>query len=391
MPIPIRPIIPRAPFPRVPLPRPNPPTQTTPIPPDLRNPPNQRTPFPGAPRGRRPEDNGDFCVEGSGAWCVKAIVPTITPEKIRYRYPDEDWQELEAKDYFIVQPPSVPAEWGDTGEFYDCFIEDTNKAFVECIFQAMPYRYRLLVNNGYAPFKVFSEDYGTDFTVLDANTCQRVAVAEVPVKRYTVRCQETPNGSNYSRILADIRAEASLPVNNILRIQKLIKSSNGEQWQSPASRCIFRVFDGNNQEVFSRTESVCPQVEVIPEKCEFKPQNKQIVAKHRKIALLLNQYLKVDTEDNCIVVRVITEGVNDSFPSNLIFRREIARVCSPEGCPPPQYEVECPCKPCDGKKCPPGTKTRILIGNRLQCVDANGCIISEIPFDKDCETYDCTC
>lgn len=159
-----------------------------------------------------------------------------------------------------------------------------------------------------------------------------------------------------------------------------VKRISDNQNIPPTQRCTFKVFDIFNQEILSITRDDCPEVIVVPEKCYFQNENEKLV---RKINVGFFQNLEIEYNGNCATVLL------KSYP--LLIPIEIYKECSDNpNCPPPRIRFD---KKCEEKceQCPPGTAIKVLLGSRIACVDAFGCIKKVIKYKPGCNSYDCVC
>jgi hypothetical protein len=156
----------------------------------------------------------------------------------------------------------------------------------------------------------------------------------------------------------------------------------------PPNECRFRIFNAAGQTILDITRDVCPTATVIPEKCELRKGEKETICRYKKLGKYDNTRLEVETRGSCIDVYLKSGLAQVPFFKGI----KVAEKCSDQGCPAPEFKIDC-CKKrgCEDKKCPPGTVTRVLIGRTLQCVDSKGCVIKEIIYDPKCEKVDCRC
>jgi hypothetical protein len=162
-----------------------------------------------------------------------------------------------------------------------------------------------------------------------------------------------------------------------------IKFTERDNPQPPVFKCTFKVFNILNQEILSITRDDCPEVIVVPERCYFKDENERLVA--RVIQTLLDPPLRVEHQGHCATVW--KDGIIPLPPYPL----QIYKECSDNpNCPPPRIRFDQKCEEkCE--QCPPGTAIKVLLGSRIACVDAVGCVLKFIKFKPGCNNYDCIC
>lgn len=325
-------------------------------------------PFPdGSPPGNSNPNNLDDCPE----ICVWSKVPTKIPKKIVYTYPNET-------------PVEVFGETWDTEitEGYNL----TPRTYYQVFWTAVNW---------------FNQEIRTTYGDVNFGTIGSFSIVRRSGFGYPggqgVRVQYTDFGGNLVEEGIGILSTGSIyeipfSVNEvdalkpgtftILRVVQL-----GQTNPIPIeSTCRFRVYDALGLTVVDLTRNVCPDVTEIPEQCIF-PEGYSLEYKVIKtLTSTSGNTLSVEVRGNCIDIK---QRILAFPPINIT----VKTICSPEGCPPPQYKIDC-CEEldCRDKKCPDGTATRVLIGGRtLQCVDKNGCVLKEIPYDPKCEKVDCRC
>jgi hypothetical protein len=157
----------------------------------------------------------------------------------------------------------------------------------------------------------------------------------------------------------------------------------------PETTCRFRIFAADGSTVIDITREICPTATVIPERCELRKGEKEIISRYTKLGKYDNTRLEVETRGSCIDVYLKSGLVQVPFFKGI----KVAEKCSDNGCPAPEFKIDC-CKKrgCEDEKCPDGTYKRILVkGKTLQCVDKNGCVLKQIPYNPKCEKPDCYC
>lgn len=324
-----------------------------------RLPPTQTAPIFSPPTLLPPTDR-----DLQGTVCIYANSPIWEPKKIRYRYPGESWQEIAGDRYTLGNITKDPL----TSYVSDWLIYDAS--------------YTLKAH----PSQMIGTVTFPDYTVINH---QIEKLISPPIGSFT--------GGNlfgyYFIRRLNLPIEYQIPVksnswpfflywnvfNEYLAFNYKIKDLKNNQ-DPPLTQCTFKVFNVFNQEILSITRDDCPEVIVVPERCYYKAENERLV---RKINVGIFQNLKNEYNGNCATVWL------DSPP--LPFGIEIYKECSDNpSCPPPKIRFD---KKCEEKceQCPPGTAIKVLLGNRIACVDAFGCIKKMIKYKPGCNNYDCIC
>ncbi len=307
-----------------------------------------------------------LCLGKLGKWCIYATYPVYTPKKIRYRYPGGDWVEVEGESYTIT--PNPPTLGQVPGKAYWVTVATEN--YFTGGTEIIPNVYAVGPIQGlmYTPrFEGFGPSYWV--TIQDANP---------PVFRRWYDAQKSQDPVNSSRFLSGLWG-----INwRITDIQPF----PGFPPDPPDGSCTFKVFGSSGQVLLDQTTSECPEVMEIPESCTF-PNPEVFVREYLNSNISSYAIIVPDPNDpNCVFINV-------AIPSDPVIETppfvNIAYLCG--DCLPPQIRIDCECDPCFDKKCPAGTVNRILIGNSIECVDGNDCVIAVIPYDPNCETPNCFC
>lgn len=363
---PLSPLRPSAPFPyRPPGTNRLPPTQTVPIyqPPDL-----------------LPTTNLDL----KGEVCIYSNAPLWEPKKIRYRYPGENWQEIAGDRYTSV--PEFDIVRG--GQYFDTWTLVSTKGTV------VKEGAKRGINLRTVPDGIFSTfDYIVAQSFSFTGTFVSWQYIINPSTTVTSDGQPSFNlvhtityKNNNNQLITSAAFTAWLPQNfhygyfrSRVITEMHFKDSNNYIPPAVQTKCTFKVFNTLNQEILSITRNNCPEVIVVPERCYYQAENEKLV---KKINIGFFQALKTEYIENC--AKVILE----SYPLPLPV--EIYKECSDHNCPPPRIRFD---KKCEEKceQCPSGTAVKVLLGNRIACVDAVGCVLKFIKFKPGCNNYDCIC
>ncbi|MEG3437291.1 hypothetical protein V0288_09185 [Pannus brasiliensis CCIBt3594] len=352
----------------------------------------RRVPFPVPPNSNY-DSTGAYCKGIRGDRCVWVTVPILIPKKIRFKYPDEEWQEVEGETYSVDKAQSQGGDHLSQWYLWDCTInveywhDFGNQVYRNvAIFRAWHgvrytnYRIPAFVGT-FVSARVLGDirTYGLLFTGWNIEVTYRDASNSLKTLIFETQFTNATGENRYWE-----RYESKSIIN--------ISFSN-VYGQPPPETCVFKIFNKDDQEVFSRTESVCPEVEVIERQCvfdkatEFNVLVTNILGRLSLDSLAEFEDIQVVTENNCL--KINRRQFSTDYSSVIV--QNLETICSPEGCPPPEYRVDCMCGYCKDKKCPQGTVKKILVGGILQCIDKSGCILKEIPYDDRCEVFNCKC
>lgn len=323
---------------RPPLPPLRPPVAPPYRPPVLAPPPTQIDPGYDPPTLLPPTD-----IDLKGIVCIYSNAPIWESKKIRYRYPGESWQEIAGENFSIK------------------IIEDFNTIHGE------------IYSVWYAFWSPPLGDYGSS-NLADVVRGVVVGIENINDQAYLV----AGSGSQLLYLGYDWYQATGgfIAPPKITRIENRFNNLPVEK----ITRCQFKVFDIFNQEILSITRDICPEVIVAPERCYFKDENEKLV---RKINIGFFQNLEIKYNGNCAMVLL------KSYP--LPIPVEIYKECSDNpNCPPPRIRFD---KKCEEKceQCPPGTAIKVLLGSRIACVDAVGCVLKSVKYKPGCNNYDCIC
>ena len=412
---------------RPPLPPLRPPVAPPYRPPVLPAPPTQIDPGYDPPTLLPPTD-----IDLKGIICIYSNAPLWEPKKIRYRYPGENWQEIAGDrytleiesgwnplplvEYLVIFsakawcmdpiPPEKPlsVSWGQwiTGGFR---LETTisNPPMAEgkklgiiantVILEYLSSKQITLWDQNGKNNLGYIGPHGPAYEY-SSFTCDRKYIPDwmppslpeygitIPQLQGCLTCSTWPWMSFTINAFLHTSGDprdgyacqwGSIKIDSVKRV-------SDDQDIPPTTRCTFKVFDIFNQEILSITRDDCPEVIVVPERCYFKAENEKLV---NKINIGFFQDLEIKYNGNCATVLL------KSYP--LPIPIEIYKECSNNSnCPPPRIRFD---KKCEEKceQCPPGTAIKILLGSRIACVDAVGCVLKSIKYKSGCNNYDCIC
>lgn len=342
-----------------------PPTQTVPIyqPPDL-----------------LPTTNLDL----KGVVCIYSNAPLWEPKKIRYRYPGENWQEIAGDRYTSV--PEFDIVRG--GQYFDTWTLVSTKGTVVREGAKLDINLRTVPNGIFSTFDyIVAQGFsftGTFVSWQYSRNHSTTVTSDGQPSFYLIHRITYKNNNN--QLITSAAFTEWLPQNfhygyfrSRVITEMHFKDSNNYIPPAVQTKCTFKVFNTLNQEILSITRNNCPEVIVVPERCYYQAENEKLV---KKINIGFFQALKTEYIENC--AKVILE----SYPLPLPV--EIYKECSDHNCPPPRIRFD---KKCEEKceQCPSGTAVKVLLGNRIACVDAVGCVKKMLKYKPGCNNYDCIC
>ncbi|WP_036488034.1 hypothetical protein [Myxosarcina sp. GI1] len=319
---------------------------------------------------------GNFhCIPES---CGKVVYREYLPPVIRWKYPNEDWQEIEGDDYAIEQ---------EKGKCPTAYI-------LKWRFRASPTRDWIIYQTGdssfYPPFEdlqfIFDDRSGgivTGFPLLSAS---------YPKSRgnglWYFKYSWRENGTS-KRTFAQ-QFQSSLfqleGTSEFISFERL----DGEL--DNCGNCIFTVYK-NEQIVYQETRDVCPKVEKIDSRLSDVYKEVRVdklsylegieVVNYAKDILAVTNNFKSDIPSWCL--NIYSTSLQPSIipleAIKYLDARYIAQICSPPTLPPPSYEVICNCDSCES--CPDGT-CPVECGGKICCYNDLGVSIKEIPLSNYC-------
>lgn len=366
---------------RPPLPPLRPPVAPPYRPPVLAPPPTQIDPGYDPPTLLPPTD-----IDLKGIICIYSNAPLWEPKKIRYRYPGESWKEIPGESYTVT--PKFDIVRG--GGYLDTWTLVSTKGTV--VKEGIKSGTSNVPNGIFSTFN-YSNGGGLSFTgtfiswKYFANPPNIIFTAPIdgPPFMYLIFTITFKNQANQlqtfdftSWIPQEPQHRGYFRSRAITEI--IFKDSKNYIPPAIQKSCTFKVFNIFNQEILSITRDDCPEVIVVPERCYFKAENEKLV---KKINIGFFQDLEIKYNGNCATVLL------KSYP--LPIPIEIYKECSDNpNCPPPRIRFD---KKCEEKceQCPPGTAIKVLLGSRIACVDAVGCVLKSIKYKPGCNNYDCIC
>lgn len=319
-----------------------------------------------------------YCVPSGKATVIYRV---YNPPKLRYKYPDGDWQEITALNggqltYTREREPGqcCPREYyvNFSIKIVRCFdmatiVNTTRDALV-------PGKIRGFYL-GLMPGRITGTHFYAQIENCDGSISYRSIYSRIS-NFVTTGCPNK-NGSTSNIYLP----ACSFTINSIVP---------EDQGLDNCGDCVFQVFE-DGQLIFQQKNPDCPQVANIP--CSLSETENQIaitkipylerveVVPYAYEAFGLNTY-RVPIPSECLnvyqsnITALIppTEGV--PVPTQISGYQFVDQICSAPGCPPPKFEVIC-----QGKECPDGTCTCVN-GNTVCCYNDQGIAVEQIPLDQ---------
>lgn len=351
------------------------------------------------------------CVDSS---CATVIYREYLPPKIRYRYPNEPWQEIEGDDYSLETTakyntksnlaytftakavcsgssppegvaPTVPREFVK-GEVITVY---TSGTFDGPIYDVVK------INNGtnVNALITFLERSGGNLT---SGFCNKRTIEVYLSARNksggNVRVKNVSGSNREPYVTGDIFDIKFTPVEG-RAVRRCINPINDD--------CIFTVTK-NGQIVHQETRFTCPEVIKIPcslgneKRIEIKklPYLERIEIRNQSIEEIylppvdfplldvkslpnecLNIYKTYITAPPFLSDYIALPGVINPY-------KFINQICSPPGCPQPEYQVICNCVD-DCESCPDNT-CAVICGDTVCCYASDGKSVLTIPLEDYC-------
>ncbi len=287
--------------------------------------------------------------------CGRVVYREYLPSVVRWRYPGEQWQEIEGDDYSIDERPAqCCGSWDITVEYY---VPGCNRAldYSGTRTVRIPYgKYRRLEYQLDNPF------VRTQIAVIYWD-CRQNKEKSISVWSSTGKSSILPN-------CGDPTAIHDQPGSTY----QLVSAVRVDAGQETCTECTFTVYK-NQEVVHSEQRENCPQGEILP--CRLSDEVKEI--KIEKEAYLQRIEVRNESIDvvsvspldapliftsqlptDCLNIYktatlappILSEYV--PVPGVINPYQFIQQICSAPGCPPPEYQVICDCE-CES--CPDGT------------------------------------
>ena len=347
---------------------------------------------------------GNFHCVPSG--CAEVVYQEYLPSVVRWRYPNESWQEISGANNYSVQQTkgqcpirykfeilyarsrslSPGFEWSQTGKGVTTGNGPISNIYIKNLTTGQIYKD--VVSNPSFVNNTTSTGYSTEFIntgVITSNGTWAVFWTE-------------ENGVEKNLSLANV------PGYRAYGFTTLVAN------QPDNCACFFKVTK-NGAIVYQESRSVCPEVEKLP--CRLSDVTKRIEIRKlpylERVDVVPYEYATYrqpgissapipivqanDIPDECLniyknaiyVIPPLEEALKD--PNSIPFDSFVTQICSAPGCLPPEYQVLC--DSCGCESCPPGTRP-ITCGEAVCCYGSDGKVVKEIPIENYCGG-DCCC
>ena len=312
--------------------------------------------------------------------CGRVVWREYLPRVVRWKYPGEDWQEIEGDRYEIDRMPAQCCGTWDITIKYSVPGCNGLKTYSGTTVRRIPYgTYRRI-------------EYRTDnprtrtLIQIIYYDCNQKIEKPVYVWSSTGKSSVIPN-------CGDPEAIHDMP-GSTYEITKVVRADGDD---IGCTQCFFTVYKGRDI-VHTEVQEDCPQVEQLPcrlsdvineikiekipylqrlEVVDFAYQNFGLNVFRREIPNeCLNVYRNLTT-----VLAPLPGGI--PVPANNVqdHYELVTQICSAPGCPPPEYNVICDC---DCEKCPTNT-CAVECGNHVCCYDSlTGKAVKEIEIERYC-------
>ena len=331
---------------------------------------------------------GNFhCIPSS---CGTVIYREYLPPVVRWRYPGEDWQEIEGDDYTVEQKKGqCYAIYKVTGEYTRQSLNFSGVS--EC---GITYGWYIKRD---IPGKIINIEFHPEYPVIFFDTVDKNNIQR-PRLGYQMQAI-LPNGTIGGPIpvvFQECNDSFKGYAGNNFRVTDISRVDGGAD---NCGDCIFTITN-NSQIIHQETRDTCPEVEKLP--CRLSDVTKKI--KIEKIPYLERIEVRSEGIDYISLLPPILQGYDipeeclniyltytlappiiseyKPIPGVTNPYQFIQQICSVPGCPPPKYEVICDCNDCES--CPENTCVVECEGN-ICCYDkVTGKSIKSIPIDNYC-------
>ena len=287
---------------------------------------------------------------------------------VRWRYPGEEWQEIEADDFTLEKDKGDRDFDGGqcADQIYQCYCVANGK-------------------------KVAGEEIQgriTEFHCLRRGKQNKAQTGEI-VQRYTIVLRND-RGETRVRDTLDEISDGYDFIKEVIPTRNLPECDDDE-----SDECTFTITQQGNV-VHTETRDDCPEVEQLPSR---KSDRTEVIKVKKSTYLqqieVINQGIEAygsggllsDTyplPEECLNIyktSVAVPPTSNNFDSAAeIFSpyEFVAQICSSPGYPPPEYNVVCRC----GEECPDGT-CAVFCGDYVCCHNpSTGTAIQQIPIDE---------
>ena len=302
--------------------------------------------------------------------CGKVFYRPYLAPVVRWRYPGEDWREIEADDYSIDQLPAQCCGSWDITVSYSVPGCNGIRTYSGTTTKRIPYgtfrRLEYVLDNPFA-------DTVIQIIYFD---CNQNIEKKLFVWSSSGKSSVIPN-------CGDPLATHDLP-GSTYEVVNAVQIGGSD---AGCTFCSFTVYK-NQQIVHNETRQECPEVEVLP--CRLSDTFKEIEVEKliyyqgiEVVNFARDTIFTVPIPPNCLNIyktdlQPSIIPLPDIYPDYTF----VAQICSDVGCPPPEYEVICGCDSCEF--CPPGT-CPVLCQGVICCHEkTTGKAIKSIPVEQYC-------
>ncbi len=301
--------------------------------------------------------------------CGRVVYREYLPPVVRWRYPGEQWQEIEGDDYSINElPAQCCGSWDIT------------------VYFSVPGCNRALDYSGTRTVRI---PYGTyrriEYQTLNSFVRTNIAVIYWDCwqnKEKSVSVWSSTGKSSVIPNCGDPLAIHDQPGSTY----QLVNAVRVDAGQENCTECTFIIYK-NQGIVYSTKREDCPEVEKLS--CRLSDVVKEIkvnkIAYYQAIEIAdfaRDTLFTVPIPRNCLNIYITNLQPSiiplpDIYPDYTF----VAQICSDIGCPPPEYQVICDCE-CES--CPDGT-CPVDCGDHICCYEPSGVAIKSIPLENYCD------
>ncbi len=306
--------------------------------------------------------------------CIPSSCGTVTyreylPPVVRWRYPGEEWQEIEGDDYAI----ETTSDELPTDKYIFWRASVLISRFGKTYRKEISVRQRGSSNSSSIP--VGKPLFETASPSANSGGKDRLYIDYDP-----------PNPITWYHDFGRYNYPISWEFYDICIVNRAdaISCENGTQ---PISNCKFTITN-NSQIIHQETRDTCPEVEKLPCRLSEKVNKIKVekISYYQGIEIVnfaRDTIFTVEIPQNCLNIyntnlQLSIIPLPDIYPDYNF----VDQICSFPGCPPPKYEVICDCNDCES--CPENTCAVECEGN-ICCYDKiTGKSIKSIPIDNYC-------
>lgn len=312
--------------------------------------------------------------------CGRVVYREYLPGVIRWRYPNEEWNEIEGDNFtlesnFEIRDDFLAAYWIEaSGTVENRVPADTNKPAIYEAGQTITIK---------KTSSIFLSSFEVNF--IDVSGYWNVEYTSAYTLSKTCYSRKT-----HSRLEPQTRTSgnsSSEPVALNIKLVRFVEdTAKGRQnCTRKSDNCIFTIYS-QEKIVHQQSSKLCPEVEQLP--LRLSDEVKEI--KIEKLSYLEAIEIANFARDTIFTVEIPRHCLNiyltflqssiipffDIYPDY----KFIAQICSAVGCPPPEYQIICDC---DCEECPDST-CAIECGNVICCYNTEGRSIKSIPIENYC-------